>query len=118
MFYSISVGFYSRRLNGQSTNFFMYDKICRGLDNGLETRGVFFDISKAFDKVWHGGHIFKLESAGINSNLLQWFQDCLSNRYQKVIIPGGSSDLCALRAGVPQGPILDPLLFLYISMVL
>ena len=91
---------------------FLYDKICRALDNGLETRSVFFYISKAFDKVWHSGLIFKLESAGINGNLLQWFQDYLSNRYQKVIIPGGSSDLCALRAGVPQGSVLGPLLFL------
>ena len=54
----------------------------------------------------------KLESARINGNLLQWFQDYLSNRYQKVIIPGGSSDLCALGAGVPQGSVLGPLLFL------
>ena len=91
---------------------FLYDKICRALDNGLETRAVFFDISKAFDKVWHRGLIFKLESAGINGNLLRWFQDYLSNRYQKVIIPGGSSDLCAVKAGVPQGSILGPLLFL------
>ena len=78
----------------------------------MEARSVFFDISKAADKVWHRGLIFKLESAGINGNLLQWFQDYLSNRYQKVIIPGGSSDLCALRAGVPQGSVLGPLLFL------
>ena len=91
---------------------FLYDKICRALDNSLETCAVFFDISKAFDKVLHRSLIFKLQSAGINGNLLQWFQDYLSDRYQKVIIPGGSSDLCALRAGVPQGSVLGPLLFL------
>ena len=40
---------------------YLYDKICSALDNGLEIRMVFFDISKAFDKVWHKGFIFKLQ---------------------------------------------------------
>ena len=34
--------------------------IFRSLDNGLKTRGVFLDISKTFDKVWHEGLLFKL----------------------------------------------------------
>jgi len=38
---------------------------------------VFFDISKAFDKVWHRGLIFKLEQAGIRGDLLLWFSDYL-----------------------------------------
>ena len=36
----------------------------------LDTRGVFLDISKAFDIVWHDGIIFKLQSCGISSSLL------------------------------------------------
>ena len=44
--------------------------IYQSLDDGLETRGVFLDISKAFDKVWHEGLLFKLKQNGISGNLL------------------------------------------------
>ena len=89
-----------------------YNNICKALDDGLEFRAVFFDISKAFDKVWYKGLLFKLRRAGIRGKLLSWFSDYLSNRYQRVIIPGGISTLCHIQAGVPQGSILGPLLFL------
>ena len=36
----------------------------------LETRGVFLDISKAFDRVWHDGLLYKLKLYGINGPLL------------------------------------------------
>ena len=43
-------------------------EIYKSFDEGLEVRGVFLDISKAFDKVWHEGLIFKLKQNGISSN--------------------------------------------------
>ena len=36
------------------------NEIFAPFDNGLEVRSVFLDISKAFDKVWHEGLIFKM----------------------------------------------------------
>ena len=39
--------------------------ICQSPDDGLETRSVFLDISKAFDKVWHQGLLFKLKQNGL-----------------------------------------------------
>ena len=36
----------------------------------LEVHAVFLDISKTFDKVWHGGLLFKLNQNGINGSLL------------------------------------------------
>ena len=50
------------------------------LDEGYEVRGVFLDISKAFDKVWHEGLIFKLEQNRIFGKLLRLIKDFLSNR--------------------------------------
>ena len=91
---------------------YLYNSFCKALDDGLEVRVVFFDISKAFDRVWHQGLLLKLNAAGIRGNLLVWFSDYLSNRQQKVVIPGGSSNLSPILAGVPQGSLLGPLLFL------
>ena len=48
----------------------IYNNICKALDDVLEFRIVFFDISKAFDKVWHKGLLFKLRRAGIGGKLL------------------------------------------------
>ena len=90
----------------------IYNTFCKALDDGKEVRAVFCDISKAFDRVWHKGLLFKLKQAGIGSTLLQWIASYLLNRKQRVLIPGGSSDWLPIGAGVPQGSILGPLLFL------
>ena len=78
----------------------------------LEVRGNFLDISKAFDKVWHGGLLYKLESFGISGNLLKLFHSCLNNRQQRVVLNGQYSLWAPILAGIPQDSILGPLLFL------
>ena len=71
---------------------------------------IFCDVSKAFDRVWHRGLLLKLENYGINGNLLLWFEDYLKNRSQNVFINEKSHK--SITAGVPQGSVLGPLLFL------
>ena len=71
---------------------------------------VFCDISKAFDKVWHRGLLYKLMKIGIQGPLLQWIKNYLSNRQQRVIIRGQYSEYNLIKAGVPQGSVLGPLL--------
>ena len=85
--------------------------IYKSFDDGYEVRGVFLDISKAFDKVWHDGLIFKLQENGILGNLLKFLKHLLTNRKQRVVLNGQSSWTNA-KAGVPQGLILGPLVFL------
>ena len=43
----------------------MFHKIYDALERGKEVRMVYLDISKAFDKVWHKGLLYKLESVGV-----------------------------------------------------
>ena len=90
----------------------VYHIMCEALDKKKEVRVVFCDISKAFDRVWHEGLLYKLEAIGITGSLLLWFQSYLSNRKQKVVIGNDSSCTGQIKAGVPQGSVLGPLLFL------
>ena len=73
---------------------------------------MFLDISKAFDRVWHDGLLFKLKQNGVSGNLLGLIKGFLSNRGQRVTLNGKTSDWECIRAGVPQGSILGPLFFL------
>ena len=78
----------------------------------LEVRSVFLDISKAFDKVWHEGLLFKLRSMGISDEFYNLLGNYLSDRFQMVILNGQTASWKPVVAGVPQGSILVPLLFL------
>ena len=87
-------------------------EIYKSSDDGLNVRGVFLDISKAFDKVWHKGLLYKLKQNSISGNLLDTITDSLKCRKQRVALNGQFSSWTSIEAGVPQGSILGPLLFL------
>ena len=78
----------------------------------MVVRSVFLDMSKAFDKVWHEGLLFKLKQNEISGKLLTLLKNYLSNRRQRVLINGSSSQWGDIESGVPQGSVLRPLLFL------
>ena len=69
-------------------------------------------MSKSFDKVWREGLLHKLELNGISGNLLNLIQNFLSNRKQRNLLNGKNSEWIDISAGVPQGSVLGPLLFL------
>ena len=82
----------------------------QALDKDQYVGTVFFDLKKAFDKVWHKGLLIKLEFAGIIQRALSWIRNYLSVRYQCVKINNSTSTPGRIHAGVPQGAILSPLL--------
>ena len=91
-------------------------EIYQSFDNSLKIRVAFLDISKAFDKVWHNGLIFKLERNGISDIILNATIDFLSFRKQQVILNQQASPSASIEKGEPQGFILGPLLlFIYIN---
>ena len=78
----------------------------------LDVRSVYLDISKAFDRVWHDGLIFKLKRCGVSGNLLALIKSFLKDRRQRTALNGQSSSWGDISAGVPQASILGPLFFL------
>jgi hypothetical protein len=71
------------------------------MDRGRDVRFVCCDVSKAFDKVWHTGLLFKLKQTGVNKQLISWIESYLADRQQKVVSDGFSSTVKGIKAGVP-----------------
>ena len=78
----------------------------------LEVRSVYLDISKAFDRVWHEGLIFKLHCCGVAGQLPSLICSFLTDRKQRTVLNGQTSDWGKISTRVPQGSILGPLFFL------
>ena len=88
------------------------DRIARAFNRSGGTRAVALDISKAFDRVWHAGLLHKTKSYGISGQTFGLISSFLSNRQLQVVLEGKSSQEYPVNAGVPQGSILGPALFL------
>ena len=86
--------------------------MARALSRCGTTRAVALDISKAFDRVWHADLLCKLRSYGISGQIFGLISSFLSNRRLRVVLDGKSSQEYPVNAGVPQGSILGPTLFL------
>ena len=91
---------------------YITDKIYKALEAGKEVTMVFLDVSKAFDRVWHSGLLHKLRCLGVEGDLFDWMCDYLNDRKIRAVVNGQTDDWSTTNAGVPQGSILGPLLFL------
>ena len=70
-------------------------------DTPAERRGIFFDISKAFDKVWGEDLIFKLRTYGVEGDLLKLLINYLEDRKQRVVLNGQTSSWKKISATLP-----------------
>ena len=75
-------------------------EIYRSFDDGLDVRGVFLNISKAFDKVWHKGLLYKSKQNGVPGNLVDPITDFINSRKQRVALNAQFSSWTSIEAGV------------------
>ena len=71
---------------------------------------IYLDIQKAFDKVPHKQLLSKVKAHGITESLSKWIEDWLSERKQRVLINGKTSELVGVNSNIPQGSVLGPIL--------
>ena len=92
------------------------DRIGGAFNRSGTARAVALDISKAFERVWHAGLLHKLKTYGISGQIFGLISSFFSNRLLRVVLDGKSSQKYPVNAGVLQGFIPGPTLFLlYIS---
>lgn len=87
------------------------DSIYKTLEAKQYTVGIFIDLEKAYDLLWHEGLIFKLAKLGISGKMLRWIKDFLTDRSFKIKIGQKFSEIKIIQNGTPQGSVVSPLFF-------
>ena len=114
------VGFINKHQSGftkaKSTDdhlFRLSQSIMESFNRGGEhVVAAFLDVEKAFDNVWHNGLRFKIFQLDLPTKMTRWLSDCLVGRLIQVNVNNFLSNQINPKAGVPQGSVLSPLLFL------
>ena len=88
------------------------DEFIQNFEGKTQTDVVVLDFSKAFDVFPHQRLLHKLDHYRTRGTTLNWIQNFLTNRTQKVVVDGSSSESARVKSGVPQGTVLGPLLCL------
>ena len=84
--------------------------IMESFNRGEHVVAAFLDVEKAFDNVWHNGRRFKTFQLDLPTEITHWLSDFLLARLMQVNMNNFLSNQINLKAGVPQGSVLSPLL--------
>ena len=86
--------------------------IMESFNRGEHVVAAFLDIEKAFDNFWHNGLRLKIFQLDLPTKMTHWLSDFLVGRLIQVNVNNFLSNQINPKAGVPQGSVLSPLLFL------
>ena len=79
-----------------------FEEITKWVDEGSPVDIIYLDFQKAFDKVPHQRLILKLKSHGIGISIINWIEQWLTDRRQRVVVDGEVSNWKPVLSGVPQ----------------
>ena len=113
------IGFISKHQSGfrraKSTDdhlFRLSQSIMESFNRGEHVVAAFLDVEKAFDNDWHNGLRYKMYQLGLPTKMTCWLSDFLVGRLIQVNVNSFLCSQISPKAGVLQGSVLSPLLFL------